>query len=74
MKNGNDAFGFSVLPGGYRNSDGLSGGSGKVAYFYSSTTGYYANPIRRVTSYSSDYIHKGVLQMDWAFSVHCIKA
>ena len=35
--NGNDAFGFSALPAGYRNGNGDFNNEGNRAYFWSST-------------------------------------
>ena len=71
--NGTDAFGFSALPAGYRNSSGNSLAEGGRAYVWSSTEG---SDIDAFYMYLDDEWDDGFLSGNnkpYAFSVRCLK-
>lgn len=71
--NGIDAFGFSALPAGYRNSNGDFYGEGKYAYFWSSSEDSYDNALGAYFYYRSDDVFPDPYNKSEAYSVRCIK-
>jgi uncharacterized protein (TIGR02145 family) len=72
---GSDNYGFSALPGGYRNNDGSFGGIRNIAFFWSATESsssfawsrkldYFSSGVDRANS----YLYKSV-----AVSVRCLR-
>ena len=71
--NGTDAFGFSALPAGSRNSNGYFGNEGNNAYFWSSTE-YGSNRAYSMDlDYSYDNAHLDDGNKSFAFSVRCVQ-
>jgi len=69
--NGTDAYGFSALPGGYRNYYGSFGSVGSSALFWSATEGSIGYAYTRDLYYSS--ADMGNYDKAYALSVRCIK-
>ena len=75
--NGTDNFGFSGLPGGFRNYLGNFINNGLVGGFWSATE--YVNPYEpdivwyRFLRYNSTLINRDYYGKDYAFSVRCVK-
>jgi len=72
--NGNNASGFTVLPGGARSAQGNYGDFGKFAEFWTSTL-YTITTKAWYRSFRHDKvgIHRGEVERGWANSVRCIK-
>lgn len=69
---GNDAFGFSVLPAGFRDLKGSFGHLGQSAFFWSSTTsGKMAS--RWNFFHDSDVMQRMPINKEYVFSIRCIK-
>jgi uncharacterized protein (TIGR02145 family) len=69
--NGTDNYGFSALPGGYRNyPDGIFGNAGNFGYWW--TASEY-NAYYRDMYYDSDDVHEGNGDKSYGFSVRCVK-
>ena len=70
--NGTDEYGFSVLPAGNRDSEGLYNDAGKGARFWSSTENssyaYYW-----FFAYDSERVGSGYTYKNEGFSIRCIK-
>ena len=75
-ENGLDTYGFSVLPGGYKNPDDLNhifyAMAGRHAYFWSSTIVSYSNACN-VDFYGSNGILMSSYSKSTAQSVRCIR-
>ena len=74
--NGEDSYGFAVLPAGYRDFKGdFSGfiGAGILAYFWSSTEGHGNNAEFENFDYDYSSAVEGAYNMYSALSVRCIK-
>lgn len=71
--NGTDDYGFSVLPGGYRNYDGTFSNLGYNAYFWSSTEGWCYGSWHRGPSYNGDKVNRYDNYKSYGFSVRCVK-
>ena len=69
---GTDAYGFSVLPAGYRDDDGAFGGLGVVAYFWSSSeeAASYARCRYIYCDYANVYPYVSI--KTYGFSLRCI--
>lgn len=52
--NGTDAYGFRMLPAGWRVDDGSFWGRGNTACIWSASNGYYTTDVDLWTTYSSD--------------------
>jgi len=70
--NGSDAYGFSALPGGYRNRSAYFKYVEKRAYFWSSTE---SNNLAwyRFFYYLYDEVYRFSIFKDYGFSVRCVK-
>ncbi len=70
---GFDEFGFSALPGGYRNTDGGYGNIGRYGYWWSSSEFSSANAWFR--SVGSDYgtVFRDYVDERLGFSVRCVR-
>ena len=71
--NGNDSYGFSVLPAGYRYYDGSFYTAGNYAFFWSSSErssdlAYYWD-----FYYNSDYVSRNYYGKNYGFSVRCLR-
>ena len=71
--NGTDAFGFSALPAGVRNSDGGFGYQGYNAYFWSSTENYSNYAYDMNLDYSLDVVYLDSSIESRGCSVRCVK-
>ncbi len=71
--NGTDIFGFGVLPGGYRSTNGDFSALGDNATFWSTTVNntYYA--WYRYFNYNYTNINRNTMSMDYGFSVRCVR-
>jgi len=71
--NGTDGFGFSALPGGYRNTGGGFEGTGIIGNWWTATEYGSGNAYYRYMTYNND----GVLEYDYVTgygrSVRCVK-
>ena len=70
--NGDDSFGFTALPGGYRYDDGSFGGLSDGAYFWSST-GLISGAWGRGLYYHGDRVDRGGFWEGYGFSVRCLQ-
>jgi len=70
--NGSDAYGFTVLPGGYCQYNQSFSNIEKYAYFWSSS-GWGSTSWRRVLSYESDSVRRDYDDPDDGLSVRCLK-
>jgi uncharacterized protein (TIGR02145 family) len=71
---GNDAYGFRVLPAGYRNSDGSDFRyRGNMAYFWSSSAYGITRTWIRAFGYSEGSVVRSPLNRSNGFSVRCIR-
>ena len=73
MDYGIDKYGFSALPGGFRNEMGSFGGVGSHGFWWSSSTDSQDNSIRRSLRYNASTIHRSAGSKDVGFSVRCVK-
>ena len=71
--NGDDAFGFLVLPAGSRNDEGLSSGMGNDAFFWSSTKIGSSNAIDMYLGFDDNHAYLSNYSRKHAFSVRCVK-
>jgi uncharacterized protein (TIGR02145 family) len=65
--------GFTALPGGFRASNGAFGGIGIYASFWSSTENQAWTAWRRFLNYSDSKVIRNYYNMDYGFSVRCVK-
>ncbi|MBU2649353.1 MAG: VCBS repeat-containing protein [Bacteroidetes bacterium] len=73
MGNGIDLYGFSGLPGGYREDDGTFGALGNFNYSWSSSNFSSDEAWRRAMSYLHDDIYRSEYFKSFGFSLRCIK-
>jgi uncharacterized protein (TIGR02145 family) len=71
--NSSDAYGFSALPGGYRNDDGDFEYIEKYAGFWSSTENNSNFAWSRSFYYGFDEVYRGYFYKEGGFSVRCLK-
>ena len=71
--NGNDLYGFTALPGGYRHSNGNFDHLGYIAFFWTSSVGSSSYRRMRRLSYDSDKIYRYSYTKSYGFSVRCVK-
>jgi uncharacterized protein (TIGR02145 family) len=71
--NGTDNYGFSALPGGYRNNDGSLYYAGRYGYWWTATEHDNDYAYRRVMYYSDDYMSEDLNYKSYGFSVRCVK-
>ena len=71
--NGNDAFGFSALPAGYRNGNGDFNNEGNRAYFWSSTESVSGSAYYMGLDFSKDDAFLNSFYKTHGFSVRCVK-
>jgi uncharacterized protein (TIGR02145 family) len=70
--NGTDDYGFSALPGGYRNSPGGFYGTGSNGYWWSATEYSSDYAYGRHMRYYYDYVYEGSNFKSYGFSVRCV--
>lgn len=75
--NGLDSYGFSALPGGYRDYEGGFGGLKREGYWWSTTIdgiGFYGARAYQYVLFGSNYLSsKGTTKGGNGYSVRCIK-
>ena len=71
--NGTDDYGFSVLPAGYRYSNGDFIYAGYYADFWSATEDGANNAYIRYLNFSLAYMYSGIDYKSYAFSVRCVQ-
>jgi uncharacterized protein (TIGR02145 family) len=71
--NGSDQYGFSALPGGYRNSGGYFIGAGNVGYWWTATEGSGGIAYLRYMNYGLDVVIESGSDKSDAFSVRCVE-
>jgi uncharacterized protein (TIGR02145 family) len=71
--NGTDLFGFSGLPGGYRDSDGYFYNVGSNGYWWSSTEDYNDYAWYRSLFYYGPEVGRYYDVEDYGFSVRCLR-
>jgi len=71
--NGEDKFGFAALPGGYGNSSGFFGNSGKGGYWWSSSEYNVTDAYSRLMYYSNENASWYNNIKATLFSVRCLK-
>ena len=70
--NGTDEFGFSALPGGYRDNEGYFSQVGSIGYWWGSTQNYRDNEwYRTLSKYGSVYPYN--FNKSFGFSVRCLR-
>jgi len=73
--NGNNLFGFSGLPGGYRFPFGIFGDFGYAGYWWTSTED--ANSLlkswNRILDYNRGGVHRSTFDKGYGYSVRCIR-
>jgi uncharacterized protein (TIGR02145 family) len=70
--NGTDTYGFSALPGGYRNSDGSFGNVGDYGYWWTATEDFADNAYYRRMNYYGGYVYSGNFSKGYGRSVRCV--
>jgi len=65
--------GYSALPAGYRRNSGSFSKLGEYGYFWTSTYNDIGNAWRRYMKYSTTYTYKTGYDMDFGFSVRCLR-
>jgi uncharacterized protein (TIGR02145 family) len=71
--NGTDDFGFSALPGGYRDSGGYFDNAGNNGYWWSATEGSDDIAYGRSMNYYGDDVYEDDLYESGAFSARCVQ-
>ena len=71
--NGPDVYGFSVLPAGYRHSDGYFRGDGQFSYFWSSSERDSHHVFTMDFSFDYEGTYNSIGSKNYAFSVRCLK-
>jgi len=70
---GTDAYGFSVLPAGYRNDDGAFYYLGDYAYFWSSSEYAASSAWYRYFDYDGAYVDRSNDYKPFGFSLRCVQ-
>jgi uncharacterized protein (TIGR02145 family) len=70
--NGTDDFGFSALPGGYRDSDGSFYYVGRYGYWWTATESGASLAYTRNMNYNNDYVDYGYDFKEDGWSVRCV--
>jgi uncharacterized protein (TIGR02145 family) len=71
--NGTDDYGFSALPGGYRNSDGTFNLAGDNGYWWTATENSDDNAYYRHMYYYGGSVNEGSHYKSYAFSARCVQ-
>jgi len=71
--NGTDDFGFSALPGGYRNSTGFFDIAGKDGFWWTATEGGSDLAYYRFMYYYYDFVYENHFNKGYGYSVRCVK-
>jgi uncharacterized protein (TIGR02145 family) len=71
--NGTDAFGFSALPGGLRNTDGNFNYAGNIGFWWTASECGNGTACDRDMRISYDYVREDGDGKDYGFSVRCIQ-
>ncbi|MCF8301669.1 MAG: hypothetical protein K9I94_00230 [Bacteroidales bacterium] len=72
-ENGSNSYGFTSLPGGYRNKLGYCDYAGKLAYWWSSTEEGNNSAWTRGIDYRFSEVTRYYYPKDVGFSVRCVK-
>jgi len=70
--NGKDKYGFSALPGGYGNGDGVLSDLGNDGFWWS-TNGDDSHAFGRNMGYDGDFVYYTYYAKSYLFSVRCVK-
>jgi len=70
---GTNDYGLSVLPGGYRNSEGIFGSIGSNAYFWTASQIDNSDAWYRTLVNSFSYVYRHHLTKTNGFSIRCIR-
>ena len=73
IDDGLDSYGFSVLPAGFRNDDGLFTYAGESAIFWSSTEKSSKDSFIWVFYRDYTYVYQDEKPKNYAYSVRCVK-
>jgi len=68
-----DEFGFSALPGGYRNADGSFDFGGNFGLWWSATESGSGNAWNRYMSYGHNDVYENYDNEGYGFSVRCVR-
>lgn len=71
--NGTDQYGFTALPGGYRNYGGNFYGIGYYGYWWSASENVAYDAWFRHMSYSISYVFRNYYSKELGFSVRCVR-
>jgi uncharacterized protein (TIGR02145 family) len=71
--NGTDDYGFSALPGGYRNFDGYFDYVGNNGHWWSATELNSSDAYNRILRYSYSDMYRGYYDKIFGFSVRCLQ-
>ena len=71
--NGSDDFGFSALPGGYRDYNGSFSFAGSAGFWWSSSYFGGGNAWVRYSFFSDPHLTRTVLDISGGFSVRCLR-
>jgi len=71
--NGDDSFGFTALPGGYRYYGGGFNNLGKHAYFWSSSEYSGSHAWYRILNCYNDGVVRHYTHKTYGFSVRCLQ-
>ncbi|HPQ35198.1 MAG TPA: fibrobacter succinogenes major paralogous domain-containing protein [Tenuifilaceae bacterium] len=71
--NGTDEYGFSALPGGYREDDGEFYNIGYSGYWWSSTENGTVTAWTRSMRYYVSLVYRSNNLKSWGFSVRCVR-
>ena len=71
--NGTDNYGFSALPGGYRDYVGGFDHIGSNGYWWSATENYTDDAWYRELNYSKSDVSRYFINKVWGFSVRCLR-
>ena len=69
----NNSSGFTALPGGFRDENGLFEEVGRRGFWLSSTGYLSTNAMSRYLRYDNSYLFKYLSPKDYGFSVRCVK-
>ncbi len=70
---GTDEYGFSALPGGFRNEIGSFGGIGSHGFWWSASMDTDENALRRSMRNNANNVHRSSGGKSVGFSVRCVK-
>jgi uncharacterized protein (TIGR02145 family) len=71
--NGTDQYGFSALPGGYRNSGGSFNDAGNYGNWWTATENDGSLAYSRHMNYNNDHVNENLNYKSYGFSVRCLE-